>query len=381
MRQGDEGDRAFVLLARTPPGRARGRRRHVVRRPATSPSVRRWARWRSTPARSGGATVRGPRQACSSGCHGRPSERLLAARPEAMRHVITVQVARVQRARRDAGCARADQHRDRAPGRRRRRRRARRGRCVLPAALGRARRVRAGRTPRRRAARRAACIARAWPMSAEDAPDAPRLLMWLDELERAARFVVYETSRVIGWLARSYQPGGRRHPARPRRRRSGRHRDRASCPREEETTAPRSRMLVLLHDDEALPSRTAAWLAPRTIARHLHVRLSRPDEVGRVARFIAGRAVGLVLGAGGARGFAHVGVMRAPGGRHPASTWSAGRAWARPCRRSTRWAGRRNGSSRRPTRSGTAGARTWSTWPVLYRSCRAGAAAQCGEMM
>ena len=41
------------------------------------------------------------------------------------------------------------------------------------------------------------------------------------------------------------------------------------------------------------------------------MRLSRPDEVARVARFIAGRAVGVVLGAGGARGFAHVGVLRA----------------------------------------------------------------------
>src|SRR6185503_5061855 len=38
----------------------------------------------------------------------------------------------------------------------------------------------------------------------EDAPDAPRLMMWLDELERAARFVVYETSaRHPGWIARS----------------------------------------------------------------------------------------------------------------------------------------------------------------------------------
>ena len=41
------------------------------------------------------------------------------------------------------------------------------------------------------------------------------------------------------------------------------------------------------------------------------MRLSRPDDTARVARFLANRAVGLVLGAGGARGFAHIGVLRA----------------------------------------------------------------------
>ena len=85
--------------------------------------------------------------------------------------------------------------------------------------------------------------------------------------------------------------------------------------REEGEHGAAQRMLVLLHDDEAPQSRTAAWLAPRTIARHLHVRLSRPDEVARVARFIAEPGRGLVLGAGGARGFAHVGVLRALQGK------------------------------------------------------------------
>ena len=34
-------------------------------------------------------------------------------------------------------------------------------------------------------------------------------------------------------------------------------------------------------------------------------------DVARVARFIAGRAVGLVLAGGGARGFAHIGIIKA----------------------------------------------------------------------
>ena len=44
---------------------------------------------------------------------------------------------------------------------------------------------------------------------------------------------------------------------------------------------------------------------------HHHVRAGPPDDIERLARFIAGRAVGLVLAGGGARGFAHIGVIKA----------------------------------------------------------------------
>ena len=44
---------------------------------------------------------------------------------------------------------------------------------------------------------------------------------------------------------------------------------------------------------------------------HHHIRAGNPDDVKRLARFISGRAVGLVLAGGGARGFAHIGVIRA----------------------------------------------------------------------
>jgi NTE family protein len=45
--------------------------------------------------------------------------------------------------------------------------------------------------------------------------------------------------------------------------------------------------------------------------RHHHIRLGRAEDVRRLTRFIAGRAVGLVLGGGGARGLAHIGVVKA----------------------------------------------------------------------
>ncbi len=70
--------------------------------------------------------------------------------------------------------------------------------------------------------------------------------------------------------------------------------------------------LVLLQPDATLrPTGTLPWLAARDVAAHHHVRLGNDSDVRRVARRISGRAVGLVLGGGGARGFAHIGMLRA----------------------------------------------------------------------
>ncbi|NND44400.1 MAG: cyclic nucleotide-binding domain-containing protein [Xanthomonadales bacterium] len=70
--------------------------------------------------------------------------------------------------------------------------------------------------------------------------------------------------------------------------------------------------LVLLHSDPAAPiAGTRTWLEARQPEFHLHVRAGRPDDVARVARTIAGSAVGLVLAGGAARGIAHLGVFKA----------------------------------------------------------------------
>ncbi|HWA92761.1 MAG TPA: patatin-like phospholipase family protein [Rhizomicrobium sp.] len=44
---------------------------------------------------------------------------------------------------------------------------------------------------------------------------------------------------------------------------------------------------------------------------HHHIRAGNTADVQRLARFIAGRAVGIVLAGGGARGFAHIGILKA----------------------------------------------------------------------
>src|SRR5690606_30860743 len=44
---------------------------------------------------------------------------------------------------------------------------------------------------------------------------------------------------------------------------------------------------------------------------HHHVRLGEPRDLDRLARRLAGRAVGLALSGGGARGYVHIGLLRA----------------------------------------------------------------------
>jgi predicted acylesterase/phospholipase RssA/CRP-like cAMP-binding protein len=67
--------------------------------------------------------------------------------------------------------------------------------------------------------------------------------------------------------------------------------------------------LALLH--QATPSDMARWLKARPVADYHHLRAGRPGDVARVARMITGTGCGLVLGGGGARGLAHLGVIRA----------------------------------------------------------------------
>jgi len=72
------------------------------------------------------------------------------------------------------------------------------------------------------------------------------------------------------------------------------------------------RTLLLLHPEGVdLPRGTSRWLAVRDVDEVLHLRRGEAADLPRVGRILAGREVGVVFGGGGARGFAHLGVLRA----------------------------------------------------------------------
>jgi len=67
--------------------------------------------------------------------------------------------------------------------------------------------------------------------------------------------------------------------------------------------------LALLHEGTFAPAAASRWLKLLPASLHHHVVDSA--DMGRVARLLTRRGVGLVLSGGGARGFAHLGVIRA----------------------------------------------------------------------
>jgi NTE family protein len=72
-------------------------------------------------------------------------------------------------------------------------------------------------------------------------------------------------------------------------------------------THPNAQEIVLLHAGDIGAS--AIELSDTQIQHQL--RGTRPGDVARLARLLTGRGVGLVLAGGGARGFAHIGAIRA----------------------------------------------------------------------
>jgi predicted acylesterase/phospholipase RssA len=69
---------------------------------------------------------------------------------------------------------------------------------------------------------------------------------------------------------------------------------------------------MILHEHGVPEAReTHRWFEGRKLLRHHHVPRDSDAHYERVARFLAHRAVGLVLAGGGAKAFAHLGVYRA----------------------------------------------------------------------
>jgi NTE family protein len=67
--------------------------------------------------------------------------------------------------------------------------------------------------------------------------------------------------------------------------------------------------LVILHEERITRNASRRWLDLKPGAPHHQVR--NLNDIARVARLLTGKGLGVVLSGGGARGFAHIGVLRA----------------------------------------------------------------------
>ena len=146
-----------------------------------------------------------------------------------------------------------------------------------------------------------------------------RVVHWLNEQEAKFAFLIYETDlEPSPWTSRCIRQADRiLSVARFEASRDLNEIERTLAHMAAEPHGTESRGhpqvdLVLLHRDAAFrPSGTPNWLAVRSVAKHHHICGDSPTDFRRLARVFTGKAVGLVLGGGGARAFAHIGAIRA----------------------------------------------------------------------
>ncbi|PKN94048.1 MAG: hypothetical protein CVU44_06490 [Chloroflexi bacterium HGW-Chloroflexi-6] len=154
-----------------------------------------------------------------------------------------------------------------------------------------------------------------------DHPTSSLINVWLDEHERQHQYVIYsvpqpldDSARLAAWARRCVENadiillvGDERDDPRM-----------GALEAELASARIRARLeLILLHPDVCkVPSGTLSWLTPRRaeaspIQMHHHLRMGNPADFRRLARRLSGNPIGLTLGGGGARGWAHIGAIRA----------------------------------------------------------------------
>ena len=132
--------------------------------------------------------------------------------------------------------------------------------------------------------------------------DPAALGRWLDEAESDTPLLLIAEDPASAWAARVRRSADRVLAiARPGARR------RAPPPDHD----PEDTWLVLVHDHDGPPRHTAGWRDVWPVAHHHHLRLGSAEDASRLARHLTDRAIGIVLGGGAGRGFAHLGVLQA----------------------------------------------------------------------
>jgi predicted acylesterase/phospholipase RssA/CRP-like cAMP-binding protein len=142
-------------------------------------------------------------------------------------------------------------------------------------------------------------------LDTDDPAERARLLAWLEEQESGYRYVLYEADGARStWTELGIRQADRLLLV------ADADADPPPHPGEEALRA--STELVLIHpDSRTRPTGTRRRLESYRVLAHHHVRLGEQRDMARLARRLLGRATGLVLSGGGARGYAHVGALRA----------------------------------------------------------------------
>jgi NTE family protein len=137
-------------------------------------------------------------------------------------------------------------------------------------------------------------------------PGRAELIGWLHAVERSNHYVVYQTDADdTAWTRLCLSQSDVVLLA------AAANDDPSPGPVETRALATDSLRCELVLVEPGKPSATARWLKHRPVVAFHHICGGRPQDVARLARLVTGTGCGLVLGGGGPRGFAHLGVLRA----------------------------------------------------------------------
>ena len=144
-------------------------------------------------------------------------------------------------------------------------------------------------------------------------PNSDRLISWLNEQETKYQYIVYQTDdSATNWTRRCLRMTDRVLAVGLAQGEPTRNEIEEELLKRGSNKVFAQAELVLVHqNDGTRPRETNRWLASRDVSGCHQVRDGVKNDYERIARLITGRALGLVLGGGGARGLAHVGVIRA----------------------------------------------------------------------
>ncbi|MEK8018392.1 MAG: cyclic nucleotide-binding and patatin-like phospholipase domain-containing protein [Candidatus Parabeggiatoa sp.] len=144
-------------------------------------------------------------------------------------------------------------------------------------------------------------------------PQSIRLVTWLDEQALKHRFILYQADMPItSWTKWCLRRADQIILVADATDNAMHEEIKAALQHAENLTTDASKRLVLLHPNgEQLPSNTLQWLSMWPVKNHHHIRWNTEADFQRLARFLSGRAIGLVFSGGGARGLAHFGVYLA----------------------------------------------------------------------
>lgn len=136
---------------------------------------------------------------------------------------------------------------------------------------------------------------------------------WLISLEQQYGFVIYETDRqMTPWTHRCLRQADRVflvaeehvHPA-------FNSIELSLFSKNDEEANPYVEIVFIHPDDTKIIKGTHNWLKSRKTTGFHHIRLGAGADFARLVRFLTGQAFGVVLSGGGARGFAHIGILHA----------------------------------------------------------------------